>query len=148
MNVILLEKVQNLGGLGDQVNVRPGFGRNYLIPKGIAVAATKENIAIFEAKRADLEKASAEKLANAEKRKAVIEATTVTLAHKAGDEGKLFGSVGTLEIARAATRAGAEIAKHEVKLSNGALRQTGEYDIVVELYSDVTATLKLNVVAE
>jgi len=148
MNVILLEKVQNLGGLGDQVSVKPGYGRNYLIPNGIAVAATKDNIEIFEAKRAELEKASAEKLAQAEKRKALIETTMVTIAHKAGDEGKLFGSVGTLEISRAATSAGAEIAKNEVKLSEGALRQTGEYEIQIQLYSDVMATLKLNVVAE
>jgi len=148
MNVILLEKVHNLGGLGDQVSVRPGYGRNYLIPKGIAVAATKDNIKIFEAKRAELEKASAEKLAQAEKRKEVIEATMVTIAHKAGDEGKLFGSVGTLEISRAASKAGAEIAKNEVKLPNGALRQTGEFEIKVELYSDIVANLKLNIVAE
>jgi len=148
MNVILLEKVHNLGGLGDQVSVRPGFGRNYLIPRGMAVSATKDNIAIFEAKRAELEKAVAEKLAASEKRKQVIEATMVTLAHKAGDEGKLFGSVGTLEIARAATKAGAEVAKHEVKLPNGALRLVGEYEIAIELYSDVSAILKLNIVAE
>jgi len=148
MNVILLEKVHKLGGLGDKVSVKPGYGRNYLIPNGIAVSATPENIKIFEAKRSELEKAMAEKLSQSEKRKLVIEATMVTLAHKAGDEGKLFGSVGTLEIARAATKAGAEIAKHEVKLPNGALRQIGEYEIAIELYSEVTATLRLNIVAE
>lgn len=148
MNVILLEKVHKLGGLGDQVSVKPGYGRNYLIPKGIAVAATKDNVAKFEAKRAELEKAAAEKMAQAEKRKALIESISVTLPHKAGEEGKLFGSVGTLEIARAATRAGAEIAKHEVKLPTGALRQVGDFEIAIELYSDINATLKLTIVAE
>ena len=148
MQVILLEKVHKLGGLGDQVNVKSGYGRNYLIPNGIAVSATKDNIAKFEAKRAELEKAAAEKLVASEKRKTAIESLRVTIPHKAGDEGKLFGSVGTVEISRAATRAGAEIAKNEVMLPNGPLRQVGDYDIAIDLHSDVKATLKLTVVAE
>lgn len=148
MNVILLEKVHKLGGLGDQVNVKSGYGRNFLIPNGIAVSATKDNIAKFEAKRAELEKAAAEKFVLSEKRKASIESLRVTIPHKAGDEGKLFGSVGTVEIARAATRAGVDIAKNEVMLPNGALRQVGDFDIAIDLHSDVKATLKVTIVAE
>lgn len=148
MHVILLEKIHKLGGLGDQVNVKSGYGRNYLIPNGIAVTATKDNIAKFEAKRAELEKAAAEKFVVSEKRKNLIESLRVTIPHQAGDEGKLFGSVGTVEIARAATRAGAEIAKNEVMLPTGALRQVGDYDIAIDLHSDVKATLKLTIVAE
>ena len=148
MNVILLEKVHNLGSLGDQVNVKAGYGRNYLIPQGKAVAATADNVAKFEARRAELEKAAAEKLAAAEARKAALADMTVTIAQKAGDEGKLFGSVGTGDIAQAISEAGAEVDKSEIRLPEGALRMVGEYDIDVELHADVVATVKINVVAE
>jgi large subunit ribosomal protein L9 len=148
MNVILLEKVHNLGDLGEQVSVKAGFGRNFLIPQGKAVAATKENVASFEARRAELEKVAAEKLAAAEARKAKLDELSITIAHNAGEEGKLFGSVGTLDIAKAITDAGVEVAKSEVRLPEGALRNIGDYEIDVELHSDVVATVKLSIVAE
>jgi large subunit ribosomal protein L9 len=148
MNVILLEKVNNLGDLGSTVSVKSGYGRNYLIPKGIAVPATVDNVAKFEARRAELEKAAAEKQAAAEARKASLEGLNVSIAHKAGDEGKLFGSVGTADIAEAISNAGVAVEKREIRLPEGVIRDTGEYDIDVELHSDVVATLKVSIVAE
>ncbi len=148
MEVILLEKVQNLGELGDKVTVRPGFGRNYLIPKGKAVAATEDNVAAFERRRAELEKTQAEALATAEMRADALRDVTVSIARKAGDEGRLFGSVGTGDIAEAVTAAGVELHKHEVRLPEGPLRQAGEYDIVLHLHADVDASVKVTVVPE
>jgi len=149
MEVVLLDKVVGLGVLGDKVQVKSGYGRNFLIPNGKAVFATKENVAAFEAQRAELEKQAAGKLAAAESRKATIEAmSTVTITHKAGEEGKLFGSVGTIDIANAATEAGVKIAKSEVRLPDGPFRQAGEYEVVVHLYPEVDATLKINVIGE
>ncbi len=148
MNVILLEKVHNLGDLGEQVNVKAGYGRNFLIPQGKAVSATADNVAKFEARRAELEKSAAEKLAAAEARKATLSELEVTITQKAGDEGKLFGSVGTSDIAQAITAAGSEVNKSEVRLPEGALRNVGEYDIDVELHGDVVVTVRLSVVAE
>ncbi|MCG8429188.1 MAG: 50S ribosomal protein L9 [Chromatiales bacterium] len=148
MEVILLEKVENLGTLGDQVKVRPGYGRNFLIPSGKAVPATKENVAEFEARRAELEKQAAEALAAAEARKAKLEALTVSIARKAGDEGRLFGSVGTADIAAAATEAGVELEKREVRLPSGPFHTTGEFEVNLHLHTDVDAVLKLTVVAE
>lgn len=149
MNVILLEKVHNLGDLGDNVNVKSGYGRNFLIPKGIAVPATTENIAKLEAKRAELEQTAVEKLSTAEARqKALNELGPVTIAHKAGEEGKLFGSVGTVDIATAIIEAGVDVAKREVRLPEGAIRVVGEYDITIDLHSDLTANIKVNVIAE
>lgn len=148
MNVILLEKVHNLGNLGETVSVKPGYGRNYLIPKGIAVPATTENVAKFEARRAELEAAAADKLTQANTRRDSLDNLVVTISHKAGDEGKLFGSVGTADIAQAISDAGAAVEKREVRLPEGALRQVGEYDVDIELHSDVVATVKVNIVAE
>lgn len=149
MEVILLEKMRNLGALGDKVNVKPGYARNFLIPKGKAVYANANNIAKFEARRSELEKQSAEKQAQALERQKTLNALgTITIVSKAGDEGKLFGSVGTRDIADAITKAGAEVEKREVRLSEGSLRMVGEYEIAIELESDVTATVKLNVVGE
>lgn len=148
MNVILLEKVHNLGELGEQVNVKAGYGRNFLIPQGKAIPASAENVAQLEARRAELEKAAAEKLAAAEARKAVLDNLKITISHQAGDEGKLFGSVGTIEIANAISEAGNEVVKSEVRLPEGALRQVGDYEIDLQLHSDVVATVKLSVVAE
>jgi len=148
MQVILLEKIRNLGELGDCVDVANGYGRNYLLPQGKAVPATKENLEKFEARRAELEAKAAEVLAAAQARAEKINELTVTIEAYAGDEGKLFGSVGTRDIAEAATKAGVELNKSEVRLPHGALRQTGEYEIECHLHSDVTATLKLNIVAE
>ena len=148
MEVILLEKVSNLGNLGDKVNVRPGYGRNFLIPQGKAVSATKDNVIAFEARRAELEKAAADVLAAAQARADKLEGMTVTITSNAGDEGKLFGSVGTQDIADACTAAGVEVAKSEVRMPTGAIREVGEYDIDVQLHSDLTATVKVAVVAE
>jgi large subunit ribosomal protein L9 len=148
MNVILLEKVHNLGDLGETVNVKSGYGRNYLIPGGKAVPATSDNVAKFEARRAELEKIAAEKLAEAEARKSTLEGLSVTITHKAGEEGKLFGSVGTADIAEAIGATGNEVEKREIRMPEGVIRQVGEYGIDVELHSDVVATVKINVVAE
>lgn len=148
MEIILLEKVPNLGSLGDKVTVRPGYGRNFLIPHGKAVVATPEKIKQFEERRADLEKKAADVLAAAEARAATIAALNVTIAHKAGDEGRLYGSIGTRDIADAATAQGVAVEKGEVRLPNGAIRQVGEYEIGIQLHGDVTAVLKLAVVAE
>ncbi|RDE25035.1 50S ribosomal protein L9 [Motiliproteus coralliicola] len=148
MEVILLEKVGKLGGLGDKVNVKAGYGRNYLVPYGKAVPATKSNIESFEARRAELEKAAAEKLAAAEARAEKLNELELTIVAKAGDEGKLFGSIGTRDIADAIAAAGGDADKSEVRLPEGVLRSTGEYEIDVQLHSDVTAVVKLNVTAE
>lgn len=148
MQVILLEKIHKLGGLGEQVNVKPGFGRNYLIPQGKAVAATKANVAAFEARRADLEAKAAAALAAAQERAAKIAELTVVISGKAGDEGKLFGSIGTRDIAEAISAKGVAVEKHEVRLPEGALRNVGEYDIALSLHSEVDTTVKLHVVAE
>ena len=149
MEVVLLDKVSGLGGLGDKVQVKSGYGRNYLIPNGKAVFATKENVAAFEARRAELEKEAAGKLAVAESRKLTIDGMqAVSIAHKAGEEGKLFGSVGTSDIADAASEAGVEIAKSEIRLPEGPFRQAGEYEVVIHLYPEVDATLKINIIGE
>ncbi len=147
MNVILLEKMRNLGALGEKVKVKPGFARNYLIPQGKAVYANKENLAKFEQRRAEFEKMAAEKNAQAVARQEKLNAlSAITLIVKAGDEGKLFGSVGTRDIADAITKAGVEVEKREVRLSEGSIRMVGEYEIFIELGSDILATVKLNVV--
>jgi large subunit ribosomal protein L9 len=147
MEVILLEKVANLGNLGDKVNVKSGYGRNYLLPQRKATAATPTNIAEFEARRADLEKAAADRKASAETRAAQLAELEVTITATAGDEGKLFGSIGTHDIADALTASGVEVAKSEIRLPNGTIRQVGEYDVAVHLHTDVEATVKLIVVA-
>ncbi|MCB1852311.1 MAG: 50S ribosomal protein L9 [Gammaproteobacteria bacterium] len=149
MDVILLEKIDNLGGLGDKVSVKGGYGRNFLIPAGKAVAATKKNIAEFEVRRAELEKQAAGQLAEAQARKAKIEALgTVSISRKAGDEGRLFGSVGNSDIADLVTTAGVEVARREVRLTDGPFHSTGEYEVVLHLHSEVDAVLKLAIVAE
>lgn len=149
MEVILLEKMRNLGSLGDKVKVKPGFARNYLIPQGKAVFANAENVAKFEQRRVELEKTASLKHQKAIERQAAINAIgSITIGAKAGDEGKLFGSVGTRDICDALNKAGAGVEKREIRLSEGTLRMVGEYDVIIELDSDVTATVKLNVVAE
>jgi large subunit ribosomal protein L9 len=149
MDVILLERVGKLGNIGDKVTVKAGFGRNYLIPNQKAIFATAENMTAFEARRAELEAAAAAQLAEAEARAAKLaDLGTVTIAANAGDEGKLFGSIGTRDIADALTAAGVEVAKSEVKLPEGALREIGEFDIDVQVHSEVTQAIKLAVVAE
>ena len=149
MNVILLDKVANLGSLGDNVLVKSGFARNFLFPQGKAVPATKANLEMFEARRAELEAKVAEELATAEARAAkVAELAEVTIASKAGDEGKLFGSIGTRDIADAICEAGVEVVKAEVKMPEGAIRELGEFDLAIQLHPEVTATIKVAVIAE
>lgn len=147
MEIILLEKIPNLGGLGEKVNVRPGYGRNFLIPQGKAVVATPEKIQQFEERRAELERKAQDVLEAAEARANTISALTVSIAHKAGDEGRLYGSIGTKDIADAVTALGVEVEKHEVRLPNGAIRQIGQYEVSIQLHGDVTATLNLSVIA-
>jgi len=148
MNVILLERVGRLGGLGDEVNVRPGFARNFLIPQGKAVRASKANREVFEARRVELERAAAERLAAANARATALADMAVTIVAKAGDEGKLYGSVGTGDIAAAISAKGQPVERSEVRLPEGVIRSVGEYEIDVQLHSDVHATIKLAVVAE
>lgn len=148
MEVILLEKMRNLGALGDKVKVKPGFARNYLVPQGKAVYATTANLEKFEKRRAELEKREAEKNKQALERQQALNALqSITMQAKAGEEGKLFGSIGTRDIADAITKAGVAVEKREIRLSEGSLRMIGEYDIVVELGGDITATVKLVVAA-
>jgi len=147
MNVILLEKVGKLGTIGDQVSVKAGYGRNFLLPKGKAISATVSNIAEFETRRADLESAAAEKKTAAEARAAQLAELEVTIEATAGDEGKLFGSLGARDLAAAITAAGVEVSKAEVKLPEGTLREVGEYEVNVQVHSDVTQAVKVAVVA-
>ncbi len=148
MDIILLEKIENLGAMGDRVRVKPGYGRNYLVPTGKAKPATPANIAAFEAMRAELEKSAAEGLAAAQMRCEQLEGMRITIAAHAGDEGKLFGSVGTPDIADAIRARGVEVDRHEVRLPNGVFRQVGEYEVQLHLHSDVNATIKLSITPE
>lgn len=148
MDVILLDKIGKLGGLGDQVTVKPGYGRNYLVPYGLAVPATKENIQAFQAQRAELEAQAAERKAVAEARAEQLNDIELSLVSKAGDEGKLFGSIGPRDLAEAISSAGIEVAKSEVRMPQGPIRQTGEYDIDLYLHAEVAATVRVVVVAE
>lgn len=149
MEVILLEKVRNLGNLGDKVNVRAGYGRNFLIPTGRAVMATANNVAAFEARRAELETKAAEELAEARARAEKLAALdAVSMTANAGEEGKLFGSIGSADIAEALTKAGVEVERREVLLPNGALRQLGDHVVEIQLHSDVIQEVTVTVVAE
>ena len=149
MQVILLEKVANLGNLGDQVNVRPGYGRNFLIPQKKAVPATKENIEKFEAERAELEKHAQEQLAEAQARAEKIAAVgSVAIARQAGDEGKLFGSVGPADISAALVEAGVDVAKREVIMPMGSIHNTGEFEVTIRTHTDVQQNILVIVTAE
>lgn len=148
MKVILLEKVGRRGRLGDQVVVKKGFARNFLFPTGKAVPATADNLAKFEERRAELEAKVAERVTAAEARKATIEAIQVNIAMKAGDEGKLFGSVGAQDLVAAAAEQGVEIQRSEVRLPDGPLRNVGEYQVEIHVYEDVNAALPVFVVAD
>ncbi len=148
MEVILLEKVENLGNLGDRVKVKPGYGRNFLIPSGKATPATEAHIKAFEARRAELEKAATEARAEAEVRRDQLAGMSVTIKAKAGDEGKLFGSVGTTDIAEAISAAGVAVERSEVRLPEGAFRQIGEYTVPLHLHTDVNAEITVIVEAE
>jgi len=148
MEVILLEKIANLGNLGDKVSIKAGFGRNYLVPQGKAVPATAKKIAEFEARRADLEKAAADKLSAAQTHADRLGKLKVVISHKAGDEGRLFGSVGTHNIAEAINNAGGVVEKQQIRLPHGTIRHVGDYDVDINLHSDVTVTMSISIVAE
>ena len=148
MELILLEKVQNLGDLGDLVKVKAGFGRNYLVPQGKAALATKENLERFEARRAELEAAAKDKLGQAMARQSGLVDIVVELTANASDEGNLYGSIGPREIAAAVTELGHEINKSEVIMGEGPIRMVGEFDVVVHLHTDVEAVIKVIVHAE
>lgn len=148
MEVVLLEKIQNLGDLGETVKVKPGFGRNYLIPQKKAVPATPENVEKFEAQRAELEKAQADALSAAQARAAGLEEFVVQIAAKVGSEGKLYGSIGTAEIAAAVSAAGHELEKREVLLPDGAIRETGQHAVGLRFHADVDSEITVDIVAE
>lgn len=149
MDVILLENIGNLGGLGDKVTVKAGYGRNFLIPQGKAVPATDANVAEFEARRAELERIAAETLTAAQTRAEAIAALgVITIEANAGEEGKLFGSIGTRDIAEAVSAAGCEIDKAEVRLPEGALRDLGEYTVALQLHPEVMTDITVAVVPE
>lgn len=148
MEIILLENVTKLGKLGDQVKVKSGYGRNYLIPFGKAVPATKENVETFNQRRVQLEQVAAEKLSAAEKRSEALADVELTLAVKAGDEGKLFGSIGTRDLADLISSTGVDVQKSEIRLPKGTIRQVGTYDIGLQLHPEVLSSLTVHVVPE
>lgn len=148
MDVILLQKVANLGTIGDRVKVKSGYGRNYLLPQGKATLATPANVAKFEARRAELERVAREQFGDAELRAKALVDFRLTITAKAGSEGKLFGSIGTSDIAEAATRAGQKVARSEVRLPNGPLRAVGDHVVNLHLHTDVNVPLTITIVAE
>jgi large subunit ribosomal protein L9 len=148
MDIILLQKVANLGNIGDRVKVKPGYGRNFLLPQGKATLATPDNIAKFETRRSELEKAAGEELGGAQARAAKLAGFKLSLTAKAGGEGKLFGSIGTSDIAEATTKAGFAVERSEVRLPHGPIRQAGEHIVQLHLHTDVTVDLPVTIVAE
>ena len=148
MEVILLQKVESLGNLGDKVKVRAGYGRNFLIPQGKAKPATAKNVEEFEKRRAELEKHAMEALAHAQERKTGLEGKVITINSKAGQEGKLFGSVGTVDIADALTASGVKVERKEVRMPQGPIRTAGEHKVELHLHTDVNVEITVNVVAE
>lgn len=148
MKLILLEKVQKLGNLGDTVRVRAGYGRNYLVPQGKAVPATEKNLAMFESRRTELEAAAQDRLSTAERRRDALMGLVVELTANASEEGKLFGSIGPREIAEAATEKGAVLEKSEVVMGEGPIRLVGEFEVLVHLHADVQTTIKVVVSPE
>jgi large subunit ribosomal protein L9 len=148
MNVILLESVENLGGIGDLVKVKPGYGRNFLLPQGKAALATPENMKAIEARRAELEKAAAEELAKAKKRAKAFDGLELVIHANAGAEGKLFGSVGPIDIVEALAAVQIEVERSEVRMPDGPVQEIGEYTIGVHLHSDIDADVLVKVVGE
>ncbi|MGI9204819.1 MAG: 50S ribosomal protein L9 [Woeseiaceae bacterium] len=148
MNVILLDKVENLGEIGDLVNVKPGYGRNYLLPKGKAALATQQNMAEFEARRADLEKAAAAELASAKDRAKLLDGMDLIIPANVGAEGKLFGSVGPIDIAEAFDKVGVEVARSEVRMPDGPIHEVGDFSVGLHLHTDVNVDINLKVVPE
>lgn len=148
MEVILLENIRNLGRFGNKVRVANGYGRNFLIPRGKAVPATKDNLANFEAQRAKLEQAASERLQKAQERASEIEAVHITISARAGDEGKLYGSIGTTEISQAFKEKGVELARQDIRLPNGPLRELGDFEVDCQLHAEVNAMAKVTIVPE
>jgi len=148
MEVILFEKIDRLGGIGDLVNVKAGFARNFLLPQGKAKVATDANKAEIESRREEFEKAAADALSAAEKRREQIEALNISITAKSGTEGKLFGSIGNMDIAAALVEAGVEVEKRDVRLPEGPIRQAGEYEITLHLHTDVDAVAKVTIIGE
>jgi large subunit ribosomal protein L9 len=148
MDVILLQKVANLGNIGDRVKVRSGYGRNFLLPGGKATVATPDNVKRFEARREELEKLAREQLSGAEERAAAMKDFKLTITAKAGTEGKLFGSIGTSDVAEAATKAGFKVERSEVRMPNGPLRTVGEHSVGLHLHADIDVPLTVLIVAE
>jgi large subunit ribosomal protein L9 len=148
VDIILLEKVANLGGIGDRVKVKPGYARNFLLPQGKATMATAENVARFEARRAELERKAQEDLYAAQQRAAALQDFKLRITTKAGSEGKLFGSVGTADIAEAVTAGGFEVERSEVRLPSGPIRIVGEHVVILHLHTDVDVSLPVTIVAE
>jgi large subunit ribosomal protein L9 len=148
MEVILLQKVANLGNIGDRVKVKSGYGRNFLLPQGKATLATADNIAKFEARRAEFEKAAREELTGAQARAEKLQGAKITLTAKAGGEGKLFGSVGTSDIAEALRKQGHDVERSEVRLPHGPIRQAGDHIVQVHLHTDVTVEVPIVIVPE
>jgi len=148
MNVILLDKVENLGDIGDLVTAKPGYGRNFLLPQGKATLATKANIAEVEARRAELEKAAADELAAAKARAKLIDGMELVIPANAGEEGKLFGSVGPIDICEAFSKVGVEVERAEVRMPEGPIHELGDYEIGLHLHAEVNVDVNLKVVAE
>lgn len=148
MNVILLDNVENLGVIGDLVTVKPGYGRNYLLPTGKAALATRENVAAFEARRAELEKNAAEELDAAKARVELVEGMSLVIRGNAGAEGKLFGSIGPIDICEAFDKVGVEVARSEVRMPDGPIHEVGEYQIKLHLHTDIDVDIAVQVVAE
>jgi len=148
MEVILLQKVANLGNIGDRVKVRSGYGRNFLLPQGKATLATADNVARFEARRAELEKAAREHLVSAAERAEAMKDFKLSIQAKAGTEGKLFGSIGTADIAEACQKSGFKVERSEVRMPNGPLRTVGEHLVNLHLHADVDVPLHVTIVAE
>lgn len=146
MEIILLERIAGLGGLGDRVDVKPGYARNYLVPQGKALSATERNIARFEERRAELERQAADEVVRAERRSQDLAALDLVIARRAGGEGRLFGSVGIIDVAEAATEAGVEVRRNEVRMPDGPIRQTGRYEVAVRVHPDVEAAVRVAVV--
>ena len=148
MNVILLDNIENLGGIGDLVTVKAGYGRNYLLPQGKAALATKENIADFEKRRAELEEAAAEELAAAKAREELIQGMELVISANVGTEGKLFGSVGPIDIVEAFSKVGVEAARSEIRMPDGPIHEVGEFVVGVHLHSEINVDITVRVVPE
>jgi len=146
MEVILLERIAGLGGLGDRVDVKPGYARNYLVPQGKALSATERNIARFKERRAELERQAADEVVRATRRSEDLAALDLVITRRAGGEGRLFGSVGIIDVAEAATEAGVEVRRNEVRMPDGPIRQTGRYEVSIRVHPDVEAAVRVAVV--